>query len=332
MDHSIMIMCEQSEGRLLPVTYELLACAARIGGFYNSSITAVLPGNIADADALSGVDLLVITSPGLAEYTAEGWEKAVLLAAGELKPDIIIIAHTSTGYDYAPRVAARLDGSCITSVSGIEISEGSIRYRRSGFHGKLDMLYKAGQLPLVITVLPGAFAPHQQQTAPGAVSYINADIHPAYTSNVHFSIPEQSNAELEHAEVIVAAGKGIGKAENLEMIREMAACFNHSAIAGSRVACDNGWLDYNAQVGLTGKKVSPLLYVACGISGSMQHIAGMKDSKTVVSINRDPDAAIFKHSDICIVEDLEKFIPEFIRLCGTKSVRLCDNSVDITPS
>lgn len=313
MDHSIMIICEQSEGRILPVTYELLACADRIGGFYNSSITAVLPGNTPDTDAISGADLLVINSPGLAEYTAEGWEKAALLAAGELKPNIIIIAHTSTGYDYAPRVAALLDGSCITSVSGIELSDGSIRYRRSGFHGKLDMLYKEGKQPLVITVLPGAFPAYDQQAAPGMVRYMNADIQPVHTSNVHFSISDQSNTELEHAEVVIAAGKGIGKAENLELIREMAACFNRSAIAGSRVACDNGWLEYNAQVGLTGKKVSPQLYVACGISGSMQHIAGMKDSKTVVSINRDPDAAIFKNSDICIIEDLEKFIPAFIR-------------------
>ena len=320
MSSLIMIMCEQSEGRILPVTYELLACAARIAGCYDFRLTAVLPGNINDADAISGADLLVINSPGLAEYTAEGWEKAALLAAQQLKPDLIIIAHTSTGYDYAPRVAARLDGSCITSVSGIEISEGSIKYRRSGFHGKLDLLYKAGKLPLIITVLPGAFAHHEQQAQLGAVSYINADIQPVQTSNLHFSSSDQSNTELEHAEVIIAAGKGIGKAENLEMIREMAACFNRSAIAGSRVACDNGWLEYNAQVGLTGKKVAPLLYIACGISGSMQHIAGMKDSKTVVSINRDPDAAIFRHSDICIVEDLEKFIPTFIQKHGDGSL------------
>ncbi|HNX29597.1 MAG TPA: electron transfer flavoprotein subunit alpha/FixB family protein [Syntrophomonadaceae bacterium] len=313
MSHSIMIMCEQNDGRILPVTDELLACAARIAGCYHSRITAVLPGNITDADAISGVELLVINSPGLAEYTGEGWEKTAILAAGEIKPDIIIIAHTSTGYDYAPRVAARLDGSCITSVSGIEISEGDISYRRGGFHGKLDLLYRAGQRPLIITVLPGAFAPYDQSAAPGMVRYIDTDIHPANISNVHFSSSDQSNTELEHAEVIIAAGKGIGKAENLEMIREMASCFKRSAIAGSRVACDNRWIEYNAQVGLTGKKVAPLLYVACGISGSAQHLAGMKDSKTVVSINRDPEAAIFRHSDICIVEELEKFIPEFIR-------------------
>lgn len=306
-------MCEQSGGRILPITDELLSCAALIAGHCHSRITAVLPGLITDPNSISGADLLIINSSCLAEYTCEGWEKAAIAAAEQIRPDIIIIAHTSTGYDYAPRIAALLDGCCITSVCGIDFTENSLTYRRSGFHGKLDLLYKAGKPPLIITVLPGAFPAHDRQTEPGVTSVIDAKINPVLTSNVQFSTPDQSNTELEHAEVIISAGKGIGKAENLPTIRSMASCFSRSAIAGSRAACDNGWIEYNAQVGLTGKKVAPLLYVACGISGSAQHIAGMKDSKTVVSINRDPEAAIFRHSDICIVEELERFIPEFIR-------------------
>ncbi|MGE5389983.1 MAG: electron transfer flavoprotein subunit alpha/FixB family protein [Deltaproteobacteria bacterium] len=312
MGNSIMIMCEQSGGEILPITYELISCATVIADHCQSSITAVLPGVITDADSISGADLLVISSPGLAEYTCEGWERAAITAAEQIMPDIIIIAHTSTGYDYAPRVAALLDGCCITSVSGIEVTDGCLTYCRSGFHGKLDLLYRACKPPLIITVLPGAFPAHDGQAEPGVTSFIDADIDPAFTSNVQFSTLDRSNMDLDHAEVIISAGKGIGKAENLQMLRSMASCFNRSAIAGSRVACDNGWIEYNAQVGLTGKKVSPLLYIACGISGAVQHVAGMKDSKTVVSINRDPEAAIFRYSDICIVEELEKFIPEFI--------------------
>lgn len=312
MVHSIMIMCEHNGGHILPITYELISCASLIADHCQASITAVLPGFITSTASLSGADLLVVNSPGLAEYTCEGWERAAMLATDRVNPDIIIIAHTSTGYDYAPRIAALLDVSCITSVSGIELSGDKIYYRRSGFHGKLDLLYRAEKTPLVITVLPGAFPRYDGQAKPGSINIIDADINPAYTSNVHFSTPDQSNTELEHAEVIISAGKGIGKAENLKMLRAMASCFNRSAIAGSRVACDNGWIEYNAQVGLTGKKVSPQLYVACGISGSAQHIVGMKDSKTVVAINHDPEAAIFRHSDICIVEELERFIPEFI--------------------
>ncbi len=313
MSHSIMIMCEQSGGRILPVTSELISCANLIAAHCHSRITAVLPGLNTDAYSIPGADLLIINSPGLAEYTCEGWEMAAMLAAEQIMPDIIIIAHTSTGYDYAPRVAALTGSGCITSVCGIEFTGDNLTYRRGGFHGKLDLQYRAGEQALVITVLPGAFPSYDGQTEAGMTSIINADIQLACTSNVQFSIPDQANTELEHAEVIISAGKGIGKAENLQMIRAMASCFNRSAIAGSRVACDNGWIEYNAQVGLTGQKVSPQLYVACGISGSAQHIAGMNGSKTVVSINRDPEAAIFRHSDICIVEELESFIPEFIR-------------------
>lgn len=312
MSHSIMIMCEQSGGRMLPITDELVACAKLIADHCHSRITAVLPGLIKGTCSLPGADLLLINSTGLAEYTCEGWERAAIMAAGQIKPDIIIIPHTSTGYDYAPRVAALLDGCCITSVSGIERLGDSLTYRRSGFHGKLDMLYGRGKTPLVITVLPGAFPAPDRQAEPGVTSIIDADIHPQLTSNVQFSIPDNSSTELEDAEVIIAAGKGIGKAENLQMIRSLASCFNRSAVAGSRAACDNGWIEYHAQVGLTGKKVAPQLYVACGISGSAQHIVGMKDSKTIVAINRDPEAAIFRHSDICIVEELERFIPAFI--------------------
>ncbi len=313
MSHSIMIMCEQSNGRILPVTHELFSCAALIADHCHSTITAVLPGLISDTYSWPGAELLIINSPGLAQYTCEGWEKAALLAAQEIRPDIIIIAHTSTGYDYAPRVAALLDGCCITSVGGIEFPGEGIAYRRSSFHGKSDLLYEGGKSPLIITVLPGAFPVYNQPAGTGMTRFIEADINLEHTANVQFSIPEQSNTELEHAAVIISAGRGIGKAENLQMIRSLASCFNRSAIAGSRAACDNGWIEYNAQVGVTGKKVAPLLYVACGISGSAQHVAGMKDSKTVVSINRDPEAAIFRHSDICIVEELERFIPEFIR-------------------
>lgn len=313
MSHSIMIMCEQKSGRILPVTHELVSCAALIAGHCHSRITAVLPGLIADTYSLPGTQLLMINSPGLVEYTCEGWERAALLAAEQIRPDIIIVAHTSTGYDYAPRVAALLDGCCITSVCGIEFSEDSITYRRSGFHGKFEMLYGAGKSPLVITVLPGAFPVSNLQAEPGMTRIINANINPTSTANVQFTISDQSNTELENAAVIVSAGRGIGQAENLQMIRSLASCFNRSAIAGSRAACENGWIEYNAQVGITGKKVAPLLYVACGISGSAQHIAGMKDSKAVVSINRDPEAAIFRYSDICIVEELERFIPAFIR-------------------
>ncbi len=312
MNYTIMIMGEHNNGEILPVTLELISSAHIIATHFQAKINVVLPGLINDKLSLAGVDLLVINSPDLVQYSAEGWQKAALIAAEEIKPDIIIIAHTSTGYDYAPRLAAQLNASCITSVSGIEVTDGAIAYRRSSFHGKLDVLYAAGKSPLVITVLPGAFSVYVTDEELRTAEVIDAPINLVQTSNIEFDLPEEANTDLADANVIISAGRGIGKEENMALIRSLASCFNRSAIAGSRVACDNGWIKYNAQVGVTGKKVAPPLYIACGISGSVQHLAGMKDSKTIVSINRDPEAAIFRHSDICIVEDLEKFIPIFI--------------------
>ena len=175
-----------------------------------------------------------------------------------------------------------------------------------GFHGKLVCLRNL----LVITVALGHFLP-DQFAEPGVINVIDMDFCPQFTSNLQFNIPDQSILSWK-TPGNYSAGKGIGKAENLQLLRSMAAA-STGRPRGSRVVCDNGWLEYSAQVGLTGKKVAPLLYVACGISGSPQHIVGMKDSKTVVAINRDPEAVIFRYSDICVVEDLEKFIPAFIQ-------------------
>lgn len=309
----IMIMCEHQDGVIHPVTDEMINCAAGISAIRTSSVTVVMAGNTEGAAAPAGTDMLVINSPALREYTSEGLEKAAITAAEDLQPDIIIIPHTSQGYDYAPRLAAFLDASCVTSVSAVENINGSPAFRRSGFHGKLDMLYACARPPVVITVLPGAFPAEVPDAPPGRTRYVSADIGLTATAGVSRAPSSGRNIELENAEVIISAGRGLGNEENLGLIKSMAALFDRSAVAGSRVACDRGWIEHNAQVGITGKNVSPRLYVACGISGSQQHVAGMKGSKTVVSINRDPDAAIFRYSDICVVEDLEKFIPEFIR-------------------
>ncbi|NLJ73289.1 MAG: electron transfer flavoprotein subunit alpha/FixB family protein [Syntrophomonadaceae bacterium] len=315
MSNDIMIVCEHKDKEFLPITKELFHCANLLAKHYKSKITLLMPTFVPLEIACPEYDLMVVDSPYLAEYTCEGWEQAALLGVEEVKPDIIIIAHSSTGYDYAPRLAAKLDGSCISSVSAIEIRDDKVFYRRSGLYGKLDLLYDAVKRPLVITVLPGAFPAYEPLGGEGICRNISADIKLKQTSKVEYSLLDIIDTELDYASVVVAAGRGIGKEENLDLIKDLASCFNRSAVAGSRIVCDKGWLPYSSQIGITGKKVSPPLYIACGISGSAQHIAGMKEAKMVVSINWDSEAAIHRYSDISVVEDLVKFIPEFIRKC-----------------
>lgn len=313
MNCKIMIMCEpRLQGESSPLDSEMIACALTIADGKPCTITAVLPCFAEDAAAPEGADLLILDGSAFAQYSSVSWEKAALAAAEKLSPDYIIIPHTSSGYDYAPRVAAMLDASCITSVTSVQKSGDRVSFMRAGFYGKLDMLYESGRTPVIITVMPGAFSADVSSASCGTKERMEQRISNGSISNITVTGSSENNPELENAEVIVSAGRGIGRPENLDLIRSMAALFPRSSIAGSRVLCDNGWIEYRYQVGLTGKKVSPLLYVACGISGSPQHIAGMKESGTVVSINRDPGAAIFSYSDICIVEELEKFIPAFL--------------------
>lgn len=315
MIRKIMTMCEPG-GQSSPVDNEMINCALQLTAGSGGAITAVMPCGAMSRGPLRGADLMVLEGNAFADYSAEAWEKAALAAARKTGPSLVIIPHTAAGYDYAPRVAARLGAPCITSVTAIENMHGKTLFRRSGFYGKIDMLYDTGRVPAVITVMPGSFSSDEPSLDYGQVELLQHDIFMEYTSNILVTGTTDNNPELENADVIISAGRGIGKKENLGLIRSMAALFPRSSIAGSRVLCDNGWIEYRYQVGLTGKKVSPLLYVACGISGSPQHIAGMKDSVTVVAINRDPGAAIFSHSDICIVEELEKFIPAFIETAG----------------
>jgi len=312
MIKNIMVMCEQHEGKITQSSMEMIWCAEKIMNGGASKITAVIPGNMAGTEGIPGADILHVSSPELEIYSAEGWERAGLAAAAATRPDIILIPHTSAAYDYGPRLAAGLEAPCITAVTGIELKEGFMELRRSGFHGKLDIILKVSGFPAVITVMAGIYSSGKGEVKPGRTEKIDLHEKLSLTSRISLEASPVRNPELENARVIISGGRGVGKKENFDILRSMAALFDRSAIAGSRVACDNGWINHSSQVGMTGKTVSPLLYIACGISGSPQHISGMKDSKTIVSINRDPEAAICRYSDICVTGDYEEFIRAFI--------------------
>jgi electron transfer flavoprotein alpha subunit len=237
----------------------------------------------------------------------------------ELGPDAVILNETSSSSGIAPFLAAKLGTLCITSVMGIDLSSGTPGLQRPFLGGKAVMEVTP-RYPAVISVMPGVFVKDDEATLPHASDMphpAKADIHDANGERIKSlgiikTESSESGLSITEADVIVSAGRGIGKPENLELIRKLAGLFSRSAVGGSRLVIDAGWLPYPNQVGLTGKTVRPKLYIACGISGSPQHIAGMKDSSLIVSINKDPHSAIFNYSHYCIVEDLEKFLPALI--------------------
>lgn len=222
----------------------------------------------------------------------------------------VVLLHTITGVHAASRAAATAGMACITAVESV-IREGeSTVFQRCLQYGKIRASIELQEDKFILTVLTGSFAapePGDFRKKPGTVYDEKTGRSASYSPR---SVERaESSRSLEEAEVIVSAGRGIGKEENLEMIRDVAKIFSRSAVGSSRPLCDLGWLPYGHQVGSTGKTVSPKLYMACGISGASQHLAGMKSSQIIVAVNRDPNAAIFSVADYGVVEDLTVFLP-----------------------
>jgi electron transfer flavoprotein alpha subunit len=260
-----------------------------------------------------GIDCVSITSPALSVYTAEGYTTAIAHYC-RMNPCAFICApHTSRGCDFAPALAVRLNAACVTQVHAFSVRDNAALFSRASAHGKVETDNSVSEGTAVVTVMKGAF----HGRAHGGLENPPVSAHAVEVTLTHTlsSFPRRAatpDPGIDRAEVIVSAGRGVSTPERMELVRNLAKSFSRSAVAGSRIACDMGLVPYAAQVGMTGRTVAPKLYIACGISGSLQHVAGMKNSKTIVAINRDPDAPIFKIADAGIVEDLERFLPALI--------------------
>jgi electron transfer flavoprotein alpha subunit len=337
MHSEIAVIAETVEGRPSPATLELIAFAKAIRRDGSLPVRVLVPGRrIASAAAelasLPGLFVTGIEGEALASYSAEAWKKVLAPLLSGMNPRWILASHSANGSDFAPGLAVRLRAACITAVEGFRAEGERLLFFRSILKGKLKMELAAEAETAVITLLPGAFR-HADPFAPGeigerpdaaaempetgpSVSEILSVGELSLETRALGRIPApDGGAELAAAEVVVAAGRGIGGEENLDWIRRLATLFSRSAVGASRAVCDAGWLPFRFQIGQTGRTVSPRLYIACGISGALQHLAGMRGSRFVVSLNRDPQAAIFQVSDIAVVEELPSFIPLLIAAC-----------------
>jgi electron transfer flavoprotein alpha subunit len=318
MTKRIVVIAEHFRGRLTPVTFELLTCATEIQRFVKVPISVVVLGNRVEELAheiagASGLEVIAIQDPGLISYNGEIYKKILAELLPEWRPVCVCIAHTGQGWDFAPGLAVKLGASCITGVERLFEEDGRMRYTRPIFSGKLVADMEAASDVTIITVQPGSFkAASFEARTPGPVIFRTTSCQPRQSRSLGIKRAKEENSALTDADVIVSAGKGIGRKENLKIIERLAALFPKSAVAGSRSVCDSKWLDRNRQVGLTGATVNPKLYIAAGISGATQHIAGMRSSGFIIAINTDPNAAIFNFSDVCVVEDLKTFVPLFI--------------------
>jgi len=313
MSTLIYIIALHTQGKILPETYEAVSFAQDLGESQKTIIVLGAEPKIHDlADELagrSGLDVLGVSAGYLENYCAETYKTAIQELIGSSAPFTLCIPHTAMGYDFAPGLAAALDASCITAIEGIH--EGS--FIRSMFSGKMRAHTRPNTASSVLTVLPGAWetCPGDSSTK-GVVNIVPEDNPPVFTKPLGLKAGRPKGVSFADADVIVSAGRGIGTPQNLTLIKKLAGLFPKSAIGSTRAVCDLGWLGYTHQVGSTGNTVSPKVYIACGISGAIQHISGMKNSGIIIAINTDPYAAIFRYASYCIVEDIATFIPLLI--------------------
>ena len=310
----IWVFAEQREGKLQKVSLELLGEGKRLANELGVKLTAILLGNnvegLAPILGEHGADeVLVAESPELEHYTTDGYTKVICDLANERKPGIIFIGATFIGRDLGPRVAARLSTGLTADCTSlaVEVSDGALLATRPAFGGNLMATIACpDHRPQMATVRPGVFTKSTEKNTEFVVENVKVQIEP---SDIRTQVLEI--VDIGEAKVIVSGGRGVGSEENFVLLKQLADVLG-GVVAGSRAAVEKGWIDAAYQVGQTGKTVKPTIYVACGISGAIQHVAGMQDSDMIIAINKDETAPIMKVADYGIVGDLNKVIPEMI--------------------
>jgi len=307
-----LVFVEQRNGQLRKASVEALSEAKRRA--QGQKVTALLVGSgvkaLAAEVAKYGPDsVLVVDSAAMADYSTEAFALATAEAVKKADPKYVFAAHTAMAKDFIPRVAARLDAPCVSDVMALRQEGDNISPVRPMYSGKCWGVYEITAPLSFITLRPNVFAVGEANGGGAAIEdlAVNADKVRAKVVAVHAS--EGAKIELSEAAIIVAGGRGIKGPENWPVLQSLCDALG-AALGASRAVVDAGWIDHQFQVGQTGKTVSPQLYFACGISGAIQHLAGMSSSKVIVAINKDPDAPIFKFANYGIVGDVLEVVPK----------------------
>ncbi len=293
----LLLVAEYREGQLLESTYELLGFAEQLGG----ETSMVLVGNVNQLPAYEGKLYLAETAK-YSDYNPDLHKKLVLQAIEKEKPDYIVFIHSSYGWDLAPRVSANIRMGQISAVVGLKNGNFEVKC----CNGKMLRTVKPTGGKAVLTIQAGAF-PVMRQSGTPEVQRLDVDGTGA-VEFIDYKPAEPKDVDLAKARVIVAVGRGVGKKDNIPVIATLAKILG-GELGASRPVVDAGWVKYSQEVGITGQTVSPKLYIACGISGAIQHVVGMKKSDFIVAINKDKDAPIGEIADVLVVADVMQFVP-----------------------
>ncbi|MCL6610028.1 MAG: electron transfer flavoprotein subunit alpha/FixB family protein [Peptococcaceae bacterium] len=315
MAKGIWVYVEQRDGKVKKVTYELLSAGRKAADSLGEELCAVLPGKgvagIAPGLGEYGADkVYVLESDALEQYTTDGYANAVAALAKEKEPSAILMGCTVTGRDLAAQVAQKLGTGLLTDCTDMALENGQLVFTRPIYAGKAFVKAACPEArPVMATIRPNVLAVEGTQAGRTAevvnVTPNAGDIRQIIKDTV---LQVSTRPELTEADIIVSGGRGMKGPENFKILEDLADVLG-AAVGASRAAVDAGWKPHSFQVGQTGKTVSPVVYIACGISGAIQHLAGMSSSKCIVAVNKDPEANIFKVADYGIVGDLFEIVP-----------------------
>ena len=309
----ILTFCESKGGKLKPVSRELCSAAARMASEMGGTVTAVLlGGDAADAASLGAFGaskVIFAQSAALAPYSTEGHAQAAAEIIAAEKPSFILFSATARGRDLAPRVAARLGFSLLSDCTDLKIEGGALQVMRPIYAGKVNLWIRPTGSCTVLTLRPKAFLA-QESGGVAAVERreVNVDGAKIRARVVEEKMQEGGRLDVAEADLIVSGGRGMKSPENFQLIEDLAKALG-AAVGASRAVVDAGWRPHSEQVGQTGKVVSPTLYVAAGISGAIQHLAGMSTSRIIVAVNKDAEAPIFKVATYGVVGDALEILP-----------------------
>ena len=309
----ILTFAEQRDGKLRRASLETVSEARRLAGPLAASVTTVVigPGSEALAAELTaqGADRVVVfDDPAFGSYATESYARALAQATSEAKPSVVLVPFTAMGKDLAPRVAAKIGAGLVSDCVALEVKDGRLIARRPMYAGKAYATVEWTGQPQMATLRPNVF-PLGPKDASRPVDLVRGAADASARAKVTgVSATSQGKVQLSEAQIIVSGGRGLKGPENFHLVESLAEALG-AAVGASRAIVDAGWVDHQLQVGQTGRTVSPSLYVACGISGAIQHLAGMSSSKYIVAINKDKDAPIFKVADYGIVGDLFEVLP-----------------------
>ncbi len=315
MTKKVLVLGEVKDHTLRNVSFEAIAAGKTISG--GGEVVALLIGDtvkgLADELATYGADrVLVVEDAKLDHYSSDGYAQAFMAVFEQEKPDAVVFGHTALGKDLSPKIATKIDAGLISDVTKIEGEGDDAQFIRPIYSGKAFEKVEIKEGLTFITIRPNNIEPLQKEEGKTAtVEEIEVPINDLRSIIKDVVRKSTDGVDLSEAKVVIAGGRGVKGAEGFEPLHELAQLLG-GAVGASRGACDADYCDYSLQIGQTGKVVTPDLYIAVGISGAIQHVAGMSNSKVIVAINKDPEAEIFKIADYGIVGDLFDVLPILI--------------------